>query len=120
MLLMVTRSCALRPFDSFPKVENEKQKSARSVRQGNRCTAKDSDQPAAGESSMNVRLNSEEGNVLFEILEDRDRVLQKKISHTKREAPKTVLTDKETLLESIIEKLEIEQTAVQEFTDLWW
>ena len=39
---------------------------------------------------MNVRLTSEEGNVLLEILEDRDRVLQKKISHTKREAPKTV------------------------------
>lgn len=117
---MVTRACALRPFDSFPKVQNEEQNSALSVRQANRLTAKDSDQPAAGEIPMDVRLTSEEGNVLLEVLEERDRVLLKKISHAKREAPRTLLRDKETLLESIIEKLEVEQTAEQEFTDLWW
>jgi vacuolar-type H+-ATPase subunit E/Vma4 len=69
---------------------------------------------------MDVRLTSEEGNVLLEILEERDRALLERISHAKREAPKKVLKDKETLVESIIEKLEAEQTGVEEFTDLWW
>lgn len=69
---------------------------------------------------MDVRLTSEEGDVLLEILEEQDRALLAKISHAKRKAPKKALRQKETLLESIIEKLEVEQTEEEEFTDLWW
>ena len=69
---------------------------------------------------MDVRLNSEEGDVLLEILEQQDQAFLETISHTKREAPKRALRQKETLLETIIEKLEAEQTQAEEFTDLWW
>jgi len=69
---------------------------------------------------MDVRLTSEEGNVLLEILEERDRVLMKEISHAKRETPRKALEQKETLLEHIIEKLEVERTEEQDFCDLWW
>lgn len=69
---------------------------------------------------MDMRLTSEESDVLLEVLEEQDQSLLDKISHTKREAPKKTLTQKETLLESIIEKLEAEHTQEEEFTDLWW
>jgi succinate dehydrogenase flavin-adding protein (antitoxin of CptAB toxin-antitoxin module) len=72
-----------------------------------------------GERAMDVKLSSEESDVLLEILEEQDQTLLDEISHTKREAPKKTLRQKETLLESIIEKL-AEQRQEEEFTDLWW
>ncbi len=69
---------------------------------------------------MRVKLTSEEGNVLIETLEESDRELLKKISHTKKNAPRTALTKKEQLLESILEKLETELVEAQSFSDLWW
>ena len=80
---------------------------------------KDEKRVAAGKRAMDMRLSSEESDVLLEILGEQDQVLLEKISHTKREASKKPLRQKETLLESIIEKLVAEQTQ-EEFTDLWW
>ena len=69
---------------------------------------------------MEVKLTSEEGNVLMETLEARERALLDKISHAKRDAPRKALQKKEVLLESIIQKLEVERTEEQCFSDLWW
>ncbi len=81
---------------------------------------KDEKQLAVEERAMDVRLSSEESDVLLEILGEQDRVLLEKISHTKREARKKTFRQKETLLENIIGKIEAEQTQEEEFTDLWW
>ena len=69
---------------------------------------------------MEVKLTSEEGKVLMETLEGRDRTLLDKISHAKKAAPRKALKKKEVLLESIIQKLEAERTEEQTFSDLWW
>jgi len=69
---------------------------------------------------MDVKLTAEEGDALIEILEERDRALLNKISHAKQAAPRKALQQSEALLEGIIEKLEVERTEEQSFSDLWW
>lgn len=69
---------------------------------------------------MDVKLSSKEGDVLIEILEERDRVLREKIAHTKKATAKKTLREEETRLESIIEQLDSELTGGQDFSDLWW
>lgn len=69
---------------------------------------------------MEVKLSVEEGAVLMETLEERDRALLDKISHSKQAAPRKALKKKEALLDSIIHKLEVERTEEQSFSDLWW
>jgi len=69
---------------------------------------------------MDVRLTTEEGNLLMDILEERDRALLKKIAHARREAPRKALEKKGILLEKIIEKLEVERKEEESFSDLWW
>lgn len=72
------------------------------------------------EEAMDVRLTSEEGGVLMEILEERDRVLREKIAHSRKAAPKKALKEAETRLETIIKKIEMERTDEEIFSDLWW
>jgi vacuolar-type H+-ATPase subunit E/Vma4 len=72
------------------------------------------------EEAMEVKLTSEEGSVLIETLEERDRALLDKISRAQKDVPRKVLEKKEELLESIIQKLEVERTEEQSFSDLWW
>jgi len=69
---------------------------------------------------MEVKLTSEEEDLLMETLEERDRALLDKISHGKAHAPRQALKKKEELLESIIRKLELERTEERSFSDLWW
>ena len=69
---------------------------------------------------MEVKLTSEEGDVLMEALEERDRALLDKISHAKQDIPRKALKKKEELLESIMQKLEVERIEAQSFSDLWW
>ncbi|MFY9909755.1 MAG: hypothetical protein WCF22_01185 [Candidatus Sulfotelmatobacter sp.] len=69
---------------------------------------------------MDVKLTSEEGGVLMEILEERDRVLREKIAHSRKAAPKQALKEEENRLETIITKIEMERTGEEIFSDLWW
>jgi hypothetical protein len=80
----------------------------------------DADQLPGKEDAMEVRLTSEESDALVEILEERDRALLNEISHTRRDALKKDLKKKETLLESILQRLEVEKAGEQDFSDLWW
>ncbi len=67
---------------------------------------------------MEVKLTAEEGNILLEILEERDQDLQKKISHAKQQGPREELKETETVVENIIEKIVVAEE--REFSDLWW
>jgi hypothetical protein len=72
------------------------------------------------EEAMDVKLSAEESNALIEILEKRDRALQNRISHARRDAVRKNLEEKESLLETILRRLEDERTGEQDFSDLWW
>ena len=54
---------------------------------------------------MQLHLTTSEHNLLVQILEERYRELLKEIGHTDTHSFKLVLREKETLLESILEKL---------------
>jgi len=69
---------------------------------------------------MDVKLSLDEGNVLMETLEARERALLEKIAHARRETAKTALRKKEQVLDSIIHKLEVEREEEESFCDLWW
>ncbi|MGB2604539.1 MAG: hypothetical protein WBC78_13150 [Candidatus Sulfotelmatobacter sp.] len=69
---------------------------------------------------MDVKLTVEESDALIEILEERDRALQNRISHTRRDTLKENLKEKENMLEVILRRLEEERTGEQDFSDLWW
>ena len=69
---------------------------------------------------MDVKLTSEEGDVLIEILEERDRVLRERIAHSRKVAPRKALKEEENRLETIIKKIEVERTGEEAFSDLWW
>lgn len=69
---------------------------------------------------MEVEFTSEEGDVLIEILEERDRVLRERIAHSRKTAPKKVLKEEEMRLEAIIKKIAMERVGEEDFSDLWW
>ena len=69
---------------------------------------------------MDVKLTSEEGDVLLEVLQQREHSLLDKISHVKKDASRKALQKKETLLEHIIQKVEVEMAEEETFSDLWW
>ncbi len=75
---------------------------------------------AIEETAMDVKLTSEESDVLLALLGEEDQILLDRISHSKAEEPRKTLRQRETLLETIIEKLEAQQVQEDEFTDLWW
>ena len=56
---------------------------------------------------MEMMLTNEEGQLLLEILEDHHRELFREIAQTDHREFKSVLKNKETLLESVINKLRI-------------
>ena len=72
------------------------------------------------EETMDVKLTVEESDALIEILEERDRALQNRISHTRRDTFRETLKEKESLLEAVLRRLEDERTGEQDFSDLWW
>ena len=70
---------------------------------------------------MEVRLSSEERELMIQVLEDGERGLLKKISHANHHDSKHALEDKEELLESIIHKLRVaEPVELVSYSDLWW
>jgi hypothetical protein len=69
---------------------------------------------------MVMKVTSEDADVLTEILEKRDRLLREKIAHSKKAAPKKDVKEQKMRLESIMEKIEVERTGEEDFSDLWW
>lgn len=59
---------------------------------------------------MEVTLSSEEELLLMEVLEERHRELLRELARTKHHEFKTILSYKEKLLESVLDKLRIAES----------
>jgi hypothetical protein len=59
------------------------------------------------DDAVSITLNSEERQLLFDILEERQRMLIREIDHTDHHDFKAGLRKKERLLESLLSRVEL-------------
>jgi len=56
---------------------------------------------------MEIVLTTEENNLLVEVLDEKQRELERELARTSHHQFKTILKKRETLLESVLNKLKV-------------